>query len=205
MVKVYNQDGNVAGELEAPAFLSTKWNPSLVHQIFKSIAANQRKPIAHAKNRGEVSGGGIKPWKQKGTGRARHGSTRSPLWRHGGKSHGPRNTTDYSQKINKKMMQLALETALADKLKNGQMKILNNFDLAEAKSKNAAGIIRNLVKDNKSALVVVAEKNTGAARALKNLNKISVLPAKNLNLQDVINSHFIILEKEALAQISSAE
>ena len=103
------------------------------------------------------------------------------------------------------MMQLALETALADKLKNGQMKILNNFDLAEAKSKNAAGIIRNLVKDNKSALVVVAEKNTGAARALKNLNKISVLPAKNLNLQDVINSHFIILEKEALAQISSAE
>lgn len=202
MVKIYNQDGNVAGDLEAPAFLSTKWNPSLVHQVFKTIAANRRKPIAHAKNRAEVSGGGKKPWKQKGTGRARQGSTRSPLWRHGGKSHGPRNTTDYSQKANKKMLKLALKTALANKLKNEQLKVLDNFNLPEVKSKNAAPIIRNLVKGNKSALVVVSNNNTKAIRALKNLNKVNVLPAKNLNLQDILTNHFIILEKEALAQIN---
>src|ERR1700738_4540941 len=105
---VYNIENEKIGTFELPAgMFNAPWRAALVHQVLLAQAANLRRPWAHAKGRGEVSGGGKKPWRQKGTGRSRHGSTRSPIWRHGGKAHGPSKERDYSQKVNKKMKQQA--------------------------------------------------------------------------------------------------
>src|SRR3989344_2841513 len=141
-VKIYNRDGNVTGEMEAPDFLLAPWNAALVHQVFKAIAANKRVNVAHTKNRGEVSGGGIKPWKQKGTGRARHGSIRSPIWRHGGVTFGPRNTTDYWQKVNRKMLKKALWEALAKKYSLNQLKVIKDLEV-NPKTKELNRIMTN--------------------------------------------------------------
>ncbi len=199
-IKLYNMDGNVTGDIKAPAFLSVRWNPSLMHQIFKSIAANKRQPVAHTKNRGEVSGGGIKPWKQKGTGRARHGSIRSPLWRHGGITFGPRNTTDYSQNTNKKMRVLALHGALAQKLAADQLKMVKELTLATAKTKDIAKTVRNLT-NGKSTLLVLAKDNKNAMRASANLPRVTSVLAKNLNVHDVLTHSLVVMEQNALAEM----
>jgi len=199
-IKVYNLDGNETGDMKAPAFLSAKWNPSLTHQVFKAIAANMRQPIAHTKNRGEVRGGGIKPWKQKGTGRARHGSIRSPLWRHGGITFGPRNTTDYSQRINKKMRVLALNGALAQKITLDMFKVIKDLTIATAKTKELAKTVRNLTKV-KSTLLVLSSDNKNAMRAAANLARVTPIFAKDLNVHNVLTHSVIVMEQNALAEM----
>lgn len=199
-IKLYNLDGNETGDMKAPAFSSVKWNPSLTHQVFKAIAANMRQPIAHTKNRGEVRGGGIKPWKQKGTGRARHGSIRSPLWRHGGITFGPRNTTDYSQKINKKMRELALAGALAQKLSLDTLKVVKDLTIATAKTKDIAKTVRNLTK-GKSTLLVLANDNKNAMRASANLARVTPILAKDLNVYNVLTHSVVVMEQSALAEM----
>ena len=201
-IKVHNQDGNVTGEIAAPDFLVTKWNPILVHQVFKAMAANLRRPVAHTKGRGEVSGGGKKPWKQKGTGRARQGSIRSPLWRHGGVSHGPNSDREYSQKINEKMARLALLSVLAKKFFQEELKVVTNLEWDSPKTKKAAQIINNLTQ-NKSTLVVLANENLASARALRNLSKVDITQAKNLNVYEATNHKYLVIEQKALAQIKS--
>lgn len=201
-IKVYNQDGNVTGEMAAPEFLSGSWNSVLAHQVFKAMAANKRIPVAHTKNRGEVRGGGVKPWRQKGTGRARHGSIRSPLWRHGGVTHGPRNDRDYSQKFNAKMAQLALRGALAKKLDLDQLKIVDKLT-SGLKTKNLAAAINNLSK-GKSTLLVLNNKNTELNRAAKNLKNVAIIRSENLNLYDVLNHQQIIFEKEVLRDFKNS-
>ena len=114
---LYNLKGEAIGEIDLPEkFFGYKWNPDLVHRVLMAQAANRRSPWAHAKGRGEVRGGGVKPWKQKHTGRARHGSIRSPIWKGGGVSHGPKKDRDYSQKVNKKMAKAAVFSVLSKKL-----------------------------------------------------------------------------------------
>lgn len=201
-IKIYNQDGNVAGETEAPKFLaSNKWNTSLIHQVFKAMAANKRKPIAHTKTRGEVSGGGIKPWRQKGTGRARHGSIRSPIWRHGGVTFGPRNTTDFSQKINRKMLKKALLEALAKKYSLNQLKVIKDLEI-NPKTKELNRVMTNLI-GQKTALLAVSGKNKNVFRAANNLAKIKALPVKNLNVYDVLNHQFVLLDQTALQELNN--
>lgn len=199
-LKLYNSDGNVTGEMQAPDFLSSAWNAALTHQVFKSIAANMRKPIAHTKNRGEVSGGGIKPWKQKGTGRARHGSIRSPLWRHGGVTFGPRNTTIYAQKVNKKMRETALDSALAKKLSLDQLRVIDSLATATVKTKDMARILKNLA-NGKSALLVVSNENKNAVKSASNLARVTPIFVKDLNVYDVLTHSVIVMEKTALAEI----
>ncbi|MDO8430138.1 MAG: 50S ribosomal protein L4 [bacterium] len=196
-LKVYNQEGNVTGDLSAPAFLSLPSNVALMHQVFKSIAANLRKPVAHTKNRSEVSGGGIKPWKQKGTGRARHGSIRSPLWRHGGVTHGPRNTTDFSQKINKKMAKKALQLALGEKFKADQLMVVNDLLPKEMKTKFLARTVKNLIGD-KSALLVVSQEDKNLLRSSKNLPNAKTIFVKDLNVYEVLNHKYILMDKKAM-------
>ncbi len=200
MIKVYNQDRNVSGDMQAPAFLSVAWNPSVVHQVYKSVASNKRRPVAHTKFRGEVSGGGKKPWRQKGTGRARHGSTRSPLWRHGGVSFGPRSTTDHSQKVNRKMGDLALHSALSRKAADEQFKVVDALTAAGAKTKEIARALKNLA-GAKSVLLVLANDNAAVMRAAKNVARTTPILAKDVNLHAVASHAMVVVEQKAVAEM----
>jgi large subunit ribosomal protein L4 len=201
-LKLYNRDGNVSGEMNAPEVLSAQWNAALVHQVFKAIAANMRKPVAHTKNRGEVRGGGIKPWKQKGTGRARHGSIRSPLWRHGGVAFGPRNERDFSQKTNRKMLKEALASALAKKFSLNELRVVSDLEAKDSKTKYIAQAVRNLVGD-KSTLLVLASGNQSALRAAANLNRVDPITVANLNAFNILSHKFIVMEQAALQELTA--
>src|SRR3954468_2503145 len=125
---IYNIQGKKAGTIELPeSVFGVAWNDSLMHQVVTSMNSNSRTNVAHTKTRGEVRGGGKKPWKQKGTGRARHGSTRSPIWVGGGVAHGPRNDQNFSRKINKKVRAKALLTVLSRKYKDGEILFVDSL------------------------------------------------------------------------------
>ncbi|HOZ37016.1 MAG TPA: 50S ribosomal protein L4 [bacterium] len=142
---VYNQSGSVVKEINLnPNIFDVKINPDLVHQAAIAQMANARQVLAHTKTKGEVRGGGKKPWRQKGTGRARHGSSRSPLWVGGGITFGPRNTHNFSQKINKKMKRQALFCCLTDRTKDQDLVLIDELNLSEWKTKNFASLILNL-------------------------------------------------------------
>lgn len=146
-LKVYNQKAEEVGKIKlSEAVFGLSWNPDLVHQVMTAMRANQRKGTAHAKTRAEVRGGGRKPWRQKGTGRARHGSIRSPLWRGGGVTFGPTKEKVYSQKINKKMKRKALFVALSQKARDNEILILDDWKLKTPKTKEASAIMKSLSK-----------------------------------------------------------
>src|ERR1035437_1215074 len=135
---LYNQKGQEAGKIKlSEAVFGAQWNADLVHLVMVAMRSNERDPIAHTKTRGEVRGGGKKPWQQKGTGRARHGSTRSPIWVGGGVTHGPRNDKDYSRKVNKKMKAKALYTILSRKFSDGQIVFVDDISFRAPKTKDA--------------------------------------------------------------------
>ncbi len=147
---VYNLKNEVVGTVELPATVfGTKWNATLVQQVLEAQLANARQPWAHVMDRSEVRGGGKKPWRQKGTGRARHGSTRSPIWVGGGKAHGPRNDKDYSQKVNKKMKRVALFSVLSKKIKDGEVKIFDTLVVETPKTKTVASALKMVLSPKK--------------------------------------------------------
>lgn len=201
---ILNKKSEAVRTTELPdALFGAPWRPELVQQVLLAIAANRRRPWAHAKGRGEVSGGGKKPWRQKGTGRARHGSTRSPLWRHGGKSHGPSKERDYTQKVNKKMKQAALASVLSRKLKNNEFKVFEDFMLEAPKTKFASEMLRGVLGTAKKAkkldvLVVRDPENTALTRAARNLVKTKVLSPNSLNIEDLMNYKYVFVEEKAL-------
>jgi len=144
-VNLYNQEGKEIGKAELTSeIFDVKLNSNLVHQAVVAQTANKRQVLAHTKDRSEVRGGGKKPWRQKGTGRARHGSIRSPLWRGGGITFGPTNERNFSLKINKKAKRKALLMCLSDKAKNERIILVDNLELAEAKTKKFFQILLNL-------------------------------------------------------------
>ncbi|MDP3729636.1 MAG: 50S ribosomal protein L4 [bacterium] len=204
-VTIYNREGNATKDIQVPEFFSTPWNPSLVHQVFKSYAANRRRGTAHTKIRSEVSGGGKKPWAQKGTGRARHGSSRSPIWRHGGVTFGPRVTTDFSQKINKKMSAQAFAAALSYKLTQGQLKVVaaGAFD-AVVKTKELAGALKNMTQ-GKTALFVVPEKSVTVQRAAQNIARVTTVTVNNLNIYDILTHWYIIMNQNTFDAIGAKQ
>ncbi len=188
------------------------WNPDLVHQVMLAMQANKRKVTAHAKTRAEVRGGGKKPWRQKGTGRARHGSIRSPLWRGGGVTFGPSTERVYAQKINKKMKRKAILTALSQKARDGELLILDDLKMASPKTKEAAGILKNLggikgfekmAGKKKNSLFLLPGKNEGLARSFRNLPNANTALARNLNLLDILNYKYLIFPKELLKNSES--
>ncbi len=205
---VYNLNNEKVGTVELPdRIFGSKWNPVLVKQVAEAQLANARRPWAHAKTRGEVRGGGRKPWRQKGTGRARHGSTRSPLWVGGGKAHGPRKERDYSQKVNKKMKRAALFSALSRKLQDGEMKIFENFELEAPKTKILARTLAAILNVQKRAkrydvLIVGKAGDKNLFRASSNLQKAKAIDAASLNVVDVLNHKNLFLEKEAIPTIT---
>jgi large subunit ribosomal protein L4 len=202
--KVYNQKGKEVSTLSLPeSIFGEKWNADLVHQVVVSMEANKRTPIAHTKDRSEVAGGGKKPWKQKGTGRARHGSSRSPIWVHGGVAHGPRNDKDYSKKINKKMRVKALYVALAEKMRHGEVLFVDTLDIAETKTKNAHTVLQalssikgfdRLASAKKTmAHLVLDTKNDTVEKSFRNLPQVAVDLVKDINPVDVLRYKYLII------------
>src|SRR5580698_578627 len=147
---IYNLKNEVVGQVELPSeIFGVKWREALVKQVLDAQSANRRQPWAHVRDRSEVRGGGRKPWRQKGTGRARHGSTRSPIWVGGGKAHGPRNDRDYSQKVNKKMKRAALFSVLSKKAKDGELKIFESLTIEAPKTKSIAPSLKAILAPRK--------------------------------------------------------
>jgi len=181
----------------------------LVRQVYDGEMANKRRPWAHTKTRGEVSGGGRKPWRQKGTGRARHGSTRSPLWVGGGVAHGPRNERDYSVKINKKMRRGALLSVLSRKLKDKEVVILDEFKLARPKTKEIFNIFKNLrsgaeiykIGEKGGRALISLPKTEEPKRAAKNLQYVSYIEPRNLNIMELLQNKYLVLDKSAVGEL----
>ena len=205
-VKVYNQNAEEAGTIELPdSVFGLKWNADLVHQVVTSYAANQRAGTAKAKTRGEVRGGGRKPWRQKGTGRARHGSIRSPIWKGGGVAHGPILDKNYKQKINKKMAKKALFVTLSAKARDNEILVLDDLNFSEPKTKLAARTFSALskkkdvrIRKGNGVLVALSEKNDTTRRALRNLPYVGVDEARNLNAYEVMQYKYIMFPRKAI-------
>ena len=200
---VYNTKGKEAGEIDLPeALFGAKKNDALVRQVVLAMQANARTPVAHTKGRGEVRGGGKKPWKQKGTGRARHGSIRSPLWRGGGTTFGPVKDKDYSQKINKKMKIKALAVVLSQKMKDGRVLFVDSLEFSAPKAKTAKAMLNGLAgvkgfemiseRRNNSALVLLAKKDTAAMKSFRNMGNVMVDEARNTNPVDVMTYRYLV-------------
>ena len=211
-VDLYNQSGETVGTVELPdAVFNIEINPDLVHQAVVTQSANERKALAHAKGRGEVRGGGKKPWRQKGTGRARHGSIRSPIWKGGGVTHGPTKEKVYSKKINKKARRKALFMALSSKVKIGRLVVLDSVSLEEAKTKILKEVLEKISanlndykktkKTRDSILLIQPGSDKTLIRAAKNLDFAKLVRADNLNAAEVLEKKYLIMLKEAIPVI----
>lgn len=206
-VKLYNQQGKETGTVDLPeAVFGLKWNADLVHQVVTSYAANLRRGTAHAKGRGEVRGGGRKPWRQKGTGRARHGSIRSPLWKGGGITHGPLKEKVFKKKIPQKMARKALYTVLSAKASDNELIVLDDLKFTEPKTKLAAALFDRLakvkefqsLKKSNGVLVALAGKDDAARRAMRNLPYVGIDEARNLNAYEILQYKYLIFTQNGL-------
>jgi large subunit ribosomal protein L4 len=200
------------GNIKLPAnVFDLPWNDDLVHQVVTSMQANKRVVIAYARGRGEVRGGGRKPWRQKGTGRARHGSIRSPLWKGGGVTHGPTKEKIYHQKINKKMKKQAFLTALSQKLRDKEILFLDKINLGQPKTKEANNIIKNIskisgfeklaFKKKNKAILALPKKDEKVSRSFRNIPGLKIYETRNLNVLDILTYKYLILvnPQESLA------
>jgi large subunit ribosomal protein L4 len=203
--KLYNQSAEVVGELDLPdRIFNVPTNPDLLYQVSNLELANRRKSIAHAKARGEVRGGGKKPWRQKGTGRARHGSIRSPLWKGGGVTHGPTKERKFGGKINKKIKIRALAMVLSDKASRKEIKVINKIEIAYPKTKEAAKVLGDFTKEGKRTyptMFLIPRKEKNLIRASRNIENISVASPLDLNLTDLLAAKYLIMTKEALKEL----
>lgn len=209
-ITVYKQDGKEDGKIKAPkGIFDLAWNGDLVHQVLVSMSSSSRSPIAHTKGRSEVRGGGKKPWRQKGTGRARHGSNRSPIWRGGGITFGPTNEKNYQKKVNKKMKAKALFTILSKKLKDNEIIFVNDISISAPKTKEAKLIIDSLstikgyetlkTKRNNKAVLAIDNNDVMVKKSFANFSNIMTDEFRNLNPMDILKYKFIIIENPAKA------
>lgn len=205
---IYSREGTKSGTLELPASIfGVAWNADLVHEVVTGMQANARQSTAHTKDRSEVRGGGRKPWKQKGTGRARHGSRRSPIWTGGGVAHGPRNDKDYTIKINKKVRAKALAAVLSKKFSDAEVILVDNLSFDEAKAKEAKIILRAVAtgadqaqlatKRKNAALIVIPERQTATELSFRNFGNIVVVQAKDLNPVDLLTYKYVVMAEPA--------
>lgn len=204
---VYNKKNEKIDTLEvSEKVFNVRWNPDLVQQVLTAQVANRRETLAHAKGRGEVSGGGKKPWKQKGTGRARHGSTRSPIWVGGGVAHGPKKERNFSKDINIKMRRRALASVLSRKIKDNEIKIVDILIEQEEKPKTKvmAQIIRTLEGGApKSVLIIARAANKAINPATGNIPNVRAISAASLNVYDILRNKNLIIEKDAMKEIET--
>lgn len=195
----FNCNGSEAGSIDAKEDIFAKdAKNSFIHSVLKWQLAGMRQGTSNSKTRTEVRGGGKKPWAQKGTGRARSGSIRSPLWRGGGVIFGPK-PRDYSCSIPKKEKSSAIKMLLSDKLKSEKIKVVDIFEIDEPKTKKAALIFKNL--GIKNALVIIDENFDKVKRAVRNIKNIKPLLSKDLNVFDLLKYEWVLFDKKAVSNI----
>lgn len=213
-VDLYNQNGETTGKVElSDKIFGLTMNADLVHQVVEAQRANARQVLAHTKDRSEVRGGGKKPWRQKGTGRARHGSIRSPIWKGGGVTFGPTKERNFKKDINKKMKQRALFMTLSSKVKDSQLIMIEDIKLSQSKTKEAVNILNKVSKlfnnykstktKKDSILTVIDFKDRNLEKAFNNLSFVSIVEARNLNVADVLKYKYLLMTKNSPAAIEN--
>ncbi len=207
---VYTQAGKEASTIAlSEAVFGASWNPDLVHEVVISQQANARGGNAHTKDRSEVRGGGRKPWKQKGTGRARHGSRRSPIWTGGGVTFGPRNERDFSKKINIKTRAKALASVLSKKFTDGEVVFMDELTFAEPKTAEAKKVLTALgsveayadvaTKKNNAALILLTARDEAVEKSFRNFGSVCVVQIKDVSPVDLLTYKYVVVAKPAEA------
>jgi large subunit ribosomal protein L4 len=203
-LNIKDQTGQVVGEtVLAPKIFEAPAKLDVVHQVAVAMAANARPVIAHVKNRSDVRGGGRKPWKQKGTGRARQGSIRAPQWRGGGSVFGPKSDRNFTQKINKKMKRAALFGVLSDRAKHERISIIDKFALDKPKTKAVVALLKNIGVPARGVLFIIPKSDLAVQQSGRNLAKIDIRPANSLNVIDALNHGQIVFTSDALTAFTS--
>jgi large subunit ribosomal protein L4 len=213
---VYDMKGKEVRSIELPEnVFGAKRNDSLMHQVVLAMEGNARTNVAHTKGRGEVRGGGKKPWKQKGTGRARHGSSRSPIWRGGGVTHGPLKEKNYKNTVNKKMRARALAVVLSGKMRDGRILFVDQLSFAAPKTKDAKATLSALSKikgfsdlaerRRNAALIAVSGRDQNTEKSFSNMGNVELVEARNLNPVSVISYRYLVLAnpEEAVKSLSA--
>ena len=197
---VYDMSGKQVGEVElSEGIFGIEPNVSVMHDVVKNHLANCRQGTQSALTRAEVSGGGRKPWRQKGTGRARQGSTRAPQWTHGGIVFAPK-PRDYSYRLNKKVRRLALKSALSSKAQADEIVVIDEIKMDEIKTKVFKKFL-DAVKVDRKALVVTAEANEMVVKSARNIEGVKTTFANLINVYDILNANKLVMDKAALAKI----
>lgn len=197
-LKTYNQSGKATEEMEVlDKVFAVAPNNDLIHQAYEAISSSQRQNLAHTKTRGDRAGSGIKPWRQKGTGRARVGSSRTPTWRGGGVAFGPRNDRNFKKDINKKMNAKAIAMVLSGKIKDNELIVVESFNVKEKKTKEIAKILNNL-KIKGSILLAFSEKEKDLRIISQNIKKASVVLTSQLNVFDMLKKKNIVMSGDSV-------
>lgn len=198
-VGLYNIEGSQIGDMELNASVfEVPVNEAAMHQVILALLANKRQGTQSAKTRAEVRGGGAKPWRQKGTGRARHGSTRSPIWAHGGVSFAPK-PRSYRMSIPKSMKRVAMKSALSSKVKDETLMVLDSLKMEAPKTKTIAELLKKL--DVKKALIVTGDVEMNAYKSVRNMEGVTLVPCNNINVYDIIKYETLILTQDAVKKL----
>lgn len=203
-VNVFDQNGKGTSSIKLPGdIFGLSWNADLVHQVVTSMRSSARDPFAHTKSRADVRGGGKKPWQQKGTGRARHGSSRSPIWVGGGVAHGPRADKNYDRKVNKKMKVKAIYTILSQKLRDGEVLFVDSLSLAAAKTKDAKATLAKLgtvagfdmlpKRRNNAALITIPTLDNNTKLGFQNMSNLEVMEVRNINPLALLQYKYVVM------------
>lgn len=199
---VYNLEGKSVGEVELnDAVFAVEVSPEVVQFAVSAQRANAHVPYAHTKGRSEMRGGGKKPWRQKGTGRARHGSRRSPIWRGGAVTFGPSRFRNMIMKINKKQKQAAIRMVLTDKANEKMLVVVDSFDSVDGKTSQIANALKALPVEGKSALIATGEKNAMLTRAAANIEKVNTVLADSVNTADLLRYTVLIVDQNGLQKM----
>jgi large subunit ribosomal protein L4 len=202
--KIFSQDGKESGKMALPeSVFGVNWNSDLVHEVVVSMQSNARAGTAHTKDRSEVRGGGRKPWKQKGTGRARHGSRRSPIWSGGGVTFGPRSDKDYSKKINKNVKAKALAITLSKKFADGELVLVDSLSFETPKTADAKTIVKALAKGTgieelvtkrkNAAVLVLGSRDENIEKSFSNFANMEVVQAKDISTVDLLTYKYVVV------------
>ena len=195
VLKVKNLQAENVGEIEmSDAVFGLKLNNALIHQVFVAQSANLRSPIADAKTRGERAGSGKKPWKQKGTGRARVGSVRTPVWRGGGVVFGPTSERNFKKSVNKKMSRLATQMAVSSKIQEEEMVVLDDFSFPEKKTKKVAEFLKKAQLKG-TLLWAYCKEEKDSMRVCRNLDKVKLAPVDSLNVLELLNNRYLVVSR----------